>query len=311
MGIVTHKYADIDAVASALALAEALKVKSKGEVRVELVAPEGVSKPARLVVEKIGFSYEFRGEFTLKPKVVFIVDASTQSHLSNLYSYILESDSYKFLIDHHSLNTLVDVVNDYIIDSNASSTSEIIALSLPKELLTIKSALALMCGVISDTGRFSRASTYTFQSMAKLSLIAEYSRALSITSRVESGGDRAERIAVLKAMQRLILEFKDNLIIAGTHVSSFESEVASKLIRVGADIAVVASRKKSEVRVIIRARRGVEDKVFRVAGEIAKSKNASWGGHAGACVVIIPGRVEKSKLPVILKELLSEFLKAL
>jgi len=305
--ILTHRYADIDAVASAIGLLVLVKTLDCDTSESVIVSPQGLSKPAKNVVERLAVNVSIYSELPPgfeNPDSIVIVDAASPSQLPGL-TEILNLRVFKALIDHHVANTLIDLVDASLVDPSATSTSEIIALALPREALSEEIAALLIAGIIADSGRFQRATPRTFRVMSKLSRACEYSRVLRLTE-VGEPPSFSERIAVLKAAQRMVIETINDIVVAGTHVGSFESEVASHILRLGADIALVVSRKKDEVRVIMRSRPRLRREGLAIIEHIARKLGGSWGGHAGAGALTLSIRVEKRNLPSLVKTLVNE-----
>ncbi len=305
--VITHRYADIDAVASAIGLLVLVKTLDCDISESAIVSPQGLSKPAKNVVERLAVNISIYDELPSgfeSPDSIVIVDAASPSQLLGL-TEILNLQVFKALIDHHAANTLIDLVDASLVDPSATSTSEIIAFALPREALNEEIAALLIAGIIADSGRFQRATPRTFRVMSKLSRACEYNRVLRLTEAGEPPSF-SERIAVLKAAQRMVVETVNDIVVAGTHVGSFESDVASHILRLGADIVLVASRKKDEVRVIMRSRPRLRGEGLAILEHIARKLGGSWGGHAGAGALTLSVRIEKRDLPLLVKKLVNE-----
>jgi len=106
-------------------------------------------------------------------------------------------------------------------------------------------------------------------------------------------------------MQRMIIENVNGILVSATHIGSYESDIASWMIRLGADLAIVASS-KDETRIILRARKKVAEKTSeKLLSTLTKKFGGQGGGHTGALVVSIPKRVGKRELPGLVKKLVT------
>lgn len=209
------------------------------------------------------------------------------------------------VIDHHQKSAGLGDFNFW--NQNAASTTEIIYnLFLKNSLEPSKdSAKAILYGIISDTAglRFiktkSLGAVYHLLNDNKL----EYSELLTD---IFEEKDYSEKIACLKAAQRLrIKPFGAQKILVISEIGGSESTVASKLISLGADIALVISKKEAEIRIVGRAKKGwnIAEVFQKVSDEI---KDANAGGHPGAAVINLPAGKEAVALSKIMKILCVE-----
>jgi nanoRNase/pAp phosphatase (c-di-AMP/oligoRNAs hydrolase) len=118
-------------------------------------------------------------------------------------------------------------------------------------------------------------------------------------AREEERAEEPQRvIALLKGMKRLEAYRSSLGVICISHVGAYESDVASLLLSIGCNIALVASRKEDGVHVVMRSRG------FDVA-TLAKSLGTG-GGHKEAAVAIIRENVTKSQLPSLLRRIVKQ-----
>jgi hypothetical protein len=98
--------------------------------------------------------------------------------------------------------------------------------------------------------------------------------------------DISEKIAKIKGMQRTQLVRIGKYLVGITNVSSFGASVASMLINLGFDIAIVSSKEKSEFKITTRA---TSDICFETGLHLGKILNnvseGSGGGHDGAASI--------------------------
>ncbi|MEB3758809.1 MAG: DHH family phosphoesterase [Desulfurococcales archaeon] len=264
--LVTHKNADPDAVSSAIALYFILKQLLPVDRNIYLCFPQGMSTVSRRLLEVaetcIGTRITYKQECTrnsITNYSLIILDTANPTQLDCFNKY-LEDPSNVIVIDHHRTGTLKDRATLYIGGEDYSSTAEIVTYIIQSSLTeevsssTKTSCLAtlLMSGIIYDTRRFQKTGPHTFYAMSILQRAGgNYASALSL---LEKEADKSQRMALLKACQRLILNEICGLLVAGTHVGSFESAAARTLVNIGADVAIVLSDKKDYTRIALRSR---------------------------------------------------------
>lgn len=196
------------------------------------------------------------------------------------------------LVDHHLDAGLLDQALFYI-QRPARSTAEIVWNILKASGIKPgrEAALGLLAGMISDTGRFKRASPETFAAASELLEeggfdYEEALRALAVPVSL------SQRIAVLKAASRCKVEHQGRWLIAWTSVNSFEGSASMALVELGADVALVAGRHGSKVRISGRsgreaARRGLN--LAEVLGSTAREFAGEGGGHRSAAAMEATG----------------------
>ncbi len=304
--IVTHKYADIDAVASALSLREYIeKHYSKLQV-VGIVFPEGISREAREVYRKLTGKNIFNTQNITdklpdKKGVFILVDAASIQQVPGL-ERILQKEKRILIIDHHKDNRLKKKIPFSYIDSHSTSTSEIISRLFNKKELSRENACLLTAGILVDSSRLYRATSKTFRELSKLTSVCTYQEVVKALSKEKE--DRALKLARLKALQRMIIKEKDELIIGITHVGSYESDIASSLLKNGVNIAIVLSPKRNETRIIIRMKPDVPNETKQEIIEAIRQKlDAEGGGHAEATVLVINKKIEKREIPSYCKRI--------
>ncbi|MCE4614889.1 MAG: DHH family phosphoesterase [Desulfurococcales archaeon] len=289
--IITHKNADPDAVASSLGMYYIVK-NLCGECKATICFPEGTAVSSRGIIEKYVkcSGSDVRKIFTTECKsidqnqgIVITVDAANLEQLGCFSEYI-EYSRHVIVIDHHRTGELKFRSDLYVGSEDYSSTSEIIALILntfldrrSQDYLIQCLATILMAGIVYDSRRFLTVGSNTFRVMDMLeSFGGNYFEALDLLEKEE---DRSQRIAVLKAYQRIILKEICSFIVVGTHVGSFESYIARTLVNVGADVAIVLSDKKDVTRIALRSRSNTIDVSAFASWLVRKLGTGSGGGH--------------------------------
>lgn len=274
-----HRNADPDAIGSSFALAQAFggsigAIEDLSRTGASLAGAIG----ARPLINPALEDYD----------LVVVVDASVRMQIGD------RLPSRYALVDHHLDTGLVDGALFYI-QRPARSTAEIVWRILKENCKRAdkKTAVALMAGMISDTGRFKRASTESFNAAAELLSVGElvYEEALLALSVPPS---ISQRIAVLKAASRAEIERQGDWLIAWTSVNSFEGSAAMALVDIGADVALVAGRHGSGNRVRVSGRsswRAAKSglSLAEIFGEVGREFGGDGGGHLSAAALDATG----------------------
>lgn len=271
-----HRNADPDAIGSAFALSWLFG----GDIG----AVGDLSRAAGQLADSIGIKPIIDPDLQSYDLIV-LIDTSVSSQIGGamLRRY--------GIIDHHLDTDLLEDAEFYIqreVDSTAQIVWDIIKSSgmagrVPREV-----ALALLAGIVSDTGRFRHATSESFRCVHEILEAGDvdYGEVMEILSRAPM--DLSQRVAVLKAATRARISWKGEWIIACTEVSAFEGSSAMALIDLGADIAFAASRHCGVCRVSGRAsfraiQAGID--LADLMKIIARSHSGSGGGHRGAAAM--------------------------
>lgn len=286
--ILGHQNADLDCLCSSIALKEGLR-KVNPDLKVEIGAADGFSKAARRILKE--FNCEAKVNPTLDGELLIILDTSSLELLSPISREISEFQGDVILIDHHSPNELVKLAHYTVLDPGATSTSELVYDILKSLGVRIKGTLAvnLLIGILSDTGHLRFASPRALQIVSELlrETKVDYGGVLSL---LDNSEDRSERIAHLKAAQRMEIHRIKGYILATSRVSSFTASSANALIVLGADCAFVGGQQKDGVQISARASRNFlsatklhlgEDVMARI-GELIGGSGSGHRGAAGA-----------------------------
>jgi phosphoesterase RecJ-like protein len=269
-----HRNADPDAIGSGFALQQAFGGT--------LGAAEDLSKAGSTVAAAIG------AELILNPRVenydfVVVVDASVGLQLGSI-----RLGNYA-VVDHHLDDGLLAKA-EFHIQRPSSSTAEIVWNILKESQVTPtrEMVLGLMVGMISDSGRFRRATPKSFRAAAELleTGLAEYDEAVAVLSRMPT--EISQRIAILKAASRAEVVRQDDWLIATTEINAFEGFAAMGLVDIGADVALAAGKHGRSSRVSGRASREVARAGMDLAGvmrQVAKNHGGEGGGHRAAAAM--------------------------
>ena len=268
-----HRNADPDAIGSSYALQQSFggTVGAVDDLSRTGAALAGVLE-ARILINPRAEDYD----------LVVVVDTSVRQQLGSLHL-----QSYA-LVDHHLDEELREGAIFYI-QKPCKSTAEIVWAILKDNAKTVsrKPALGLLAGMISDTGRFKRASPQAFRAAGEILEAGGFDydeaiEALFVPASI------SQRIAVLKAASRAEILRRGDWLFASTSVNSFEGSAAMALVDCGADVAFVAGRHADRVRVSARcsreaARRGLN--LAGISGEVGRAYGGDGGGHQAAAAL--------------------------
>lgn len=268
--VLTHHNADLDAIASAIALAEGLKqLKTEASIGVA----ESVSKAAQNISKD--YNIMINPDCKDYDKII-LVETSVPEQLRGVKN--LRAD---IVIDHHPKGKLTEKAVCFI-DEKATSSSEMIYNILKELKCEIDKNLAkvIVAGIIADTAYLRLANKETFKTLLELLEKGfEYSDVLKL---MEIPKEASENIAVLKAAKRMELYKFGDLITAFSVLSSHEAAACRGLIKLGADVAVVFAKKEDELRISSRAKEKILDyklDLSEVFKEVGKMIEGSGGGH--------------------------------
>ena len=273
-----HRNADPDAVGSAFALGEAFGG--------EMAAVEGVSRTAAALLRSLG------AEILIDPPVsdrdlVVVVDTAVGQQIGNV-----ELKDYA-VIDHHQDRDLVEGAL-FSIQRPADSTAEIVWKILDESgvVPSREAALALVVGIITDTGRFKHAHAPSFRTVAEILERSgiEYNDALEVLSRIPT--ETSRRIAALRAASRAEIEWTGDWVVVSSEVGAFEGSSAMTLVEIGADVALVGGMHGDLCRISGRARRGAVLAGLDLAAilrDVGRAHRGDGGGHRGAAALEASG----------------------
>ncbi|MGC9116037.1 MAG: DHH family phosphoesterase [Conexivisphaera sp.] len=284
LAIITHALADVDAAASAAALAI---VASRMGRRARVLTPGGATHAARALLERLSVAREEdAGEVLRGAGAVILVDAGSLARAgAEVERLVRERGLPVLIIDHHRPREEVGGAQ-LLVDEGASSTSEIVA----RELLgsfDVRGdvACALAAGILTDTGGLAAAGCRTLEVYARL--CGECGRPPSeLRSSIHPARDPSEAVAVLKGLQRMRIVALGDWIVAISSSGSHHASVARALVRAGADVGIALGRSDGGTEGSLRSSRafarttGIH--LGDLAAGLAEGLGGSGGGHAGA-----------------------------
>ena len=281
--VLVHGNADPDALASAHAV-------QKSFPDVFIGTPGGLDRVSKLLAKNLGIE-TFEDVAKVHAARILILDTSGPEQLNGEFDL-----TNAIVIDHHTRNTKWDGARMYHSDESKASCSEIVyellkaaGKSPPKEV-----SLALMFGILTDTGYFKFARPNTLVTFSELMALHDIhmDEAMNLA---ETETDISERISQLKGAQRLKYWKVGEFIVAASQGSAFEASVCKALLSLGADIAFVGSQRGDDFRVSARAtqtmvRKGIH--LGKLLGGIGEETTNGGGGHPGAAGLTGVGDVE-------------------
>ena len=296
--ILCHQNADPDAIGSAYALSRLIHSKIPS-INVEIIAPKGINRISKQILQYFPIDIE------TNPKIqnfdmIILVDTSTLIQLGEFGTIIRSSEKPLILIDHHTPRMeMTKQATFCIINEEASSTCEIVFDLFEKSNTPLDSniAKALFLGIAYDTRHFIIAKSFTFKIVAKLMnsgiVVEELLPLLNVPLQI------SERIARLKAAQRLQCIKLDMWLIAYSKVGSYQSSVARGLIALGADVASVGGERSKKLKISLRSSKKFFDVTHihlgrDIASYLDKSLNGMGGGHNTAAAFNGEGSLDKA-----------------
>lgn len=281
--VLLHGNADPDALASAFAVKNAFP-------DVVIGTPGGLDRISKVLSGVL--EIESREDCSdVRYERILILDTSGPEQLTG------EFDLTKALVvDHHTRNPRWESAKMYYCDDTKSSCSEIVyeLLQAAGKGIERKTAMALMYGILTDTGyfKFSKPSTLiAFSELMQLQNI----QMDEVMGLVDLETDISERISQLKGAQRLKYWKVGDHIVAISQGSAFEASVCKALIGLGADVVFVGSQRGDQFRISARAtqamvRKGIH--LGKLLGVVGSETTNGGGGHPGAAGITGIGDVE-------------------
>ncbi len=306
--IFTHRQADPDALCSANALSNLLKIIATENLFTEfysdIVAPGGASQLASSVCKKleITFREQISSSELAAADLLAVVDAGGPRLLGEYFESVNSSNSSKITIDHHHQAEIKEGESSWpgfdfvLVNSDATSTSEIIATQFDSTLIDARTARALLVGVLFDSQHLGIANESTL--FAALTLVRRGARIEEGKSILRSQADRSETIARLKSAQRISFVEVHSYFVAQTEVSSFHASVARMLVDVGSDVGIAFGESAGEGRISLRSSqrffRETKIDLGQLLNGLAQQLGALGGGHSTAAS--ISGQFEANKV---------------
>ena len=251
VSILCHHNADPDAIGAAYSMERLIHIFDPQSVT-EILYPDSASLLADRMISHFGIDASSHPKI-MGAGVILVVDTGSLIQLEVLQP-TLKTGAVKVFIDHHGRDREIARIADiYIVDESAVATCEIIyhiwrslGQSPPKDV-----AEALMIGIAFDSKHFAIGTPRTFRIIAELmELGATLSGARELLQGVM---DVSERLARLKAAQRLTLYRIDPWIVVTSNLGSFQPSAARGILNLGADVAIIAGNEKEGLKASLRS----------------------------------------------------------
>ncbi len=314
--IAGHNNADPDALAAVMGLKEFLNQIDPNK-KIDLVL--NLNKLAEKIYKEIlsDPKWNFSNTFPENIDLLIITDTSDLGMVIDS-KYLQKKGKAPIIqsiiiIDHHIPPIKWDDrVKQTLILSDYSSSAEIITkLFQMQDLIPNRDiVLALLAGIITDTGHFRYATKNTLEN-AKFLLETGVSIS-EVTDHLNKKMARSEKIARIKSANRIQkIHYIQEYIVVFSHVSSYEASACKSLIELGADLSFIISYipKTNEFRISSRAKGKLIRETPLHLGEIMKiigqNHSGSGGGHdaaAGAYGII--NNENKDYMGVLVPEIL-------
>ena len=296
--ILVHGNADTDAVGSAYAIAECFPPAV-------IYAPGGVDRVGKMVMDKLNVTILDQCDIS-EYELVVVVDTSSPEQFKP-GSAVIPKNSV--IIDHH---TPTDKWNDmiFICDESKVSCCELVYDIICASNISINRnvGMALLCGMLTDSGHFSYSDTKLLRTFAEIMDITGIGMDEAMDfPRAEAS--MSERVAVMKGMERSKFERIGDMIVATSYGGSFEASVCKALLNAGADVVFVGSQRDDMFRLSARAdqemvRRGIH--LGEIMKDIGRETVTDGGGHGGAAGLSGIGDAE-AMLHICMQRTMNEF----
>ncbi len=294
--VITHRLADVDAYCSAYATANLLRSITRS--RVKVVLPEGLNTIAEQVSKKFPMNIDNSPDFA-KAGLIAIVDTNNPLLLSQMKEEIIASKARKVLIDHHPMAKNAEKLADAkFVDTRASSASELVYRLYQKSKVRISRQIAqvLLVGIMADSQHLFLASSKTIEAVNAL---CKCGASLELAKKILTHErDPSERIARLKAAQRVSVYNANSFITAFSRVGSFQASAARALLDLGADLAVVIGGDEKASKASLRAtQKFYNESKLHLGTDIAGNLTDLGGGHPTAASLSVKvGEDELAKM---------------
>ena len=282
--LLCHHNADPDAIGAAFAFKGLLK-RLRPNLETEIAAASGISRLSTSMMNVLPI------ELVDTPRIeaadlIVLLDTNTIQQLDE-WSKRIKPDRPLVVVDHHASHPETErIATLSVTDETASSTCEIVYRLFKEAELNPNpdEAKALFLGIAFDTRHFIIATSDTLKVVAELTDAGVNAQETLPTLSLPM--HPSERVARLKAANRVkLLKLKDWL-IALSHVSAYQASAARGLLALGAHVAVVAGKKENEIQVSFRATHEFYNETdIHMGRDLAKPLGDFLGGMGGGHAV--------------------------
>jgi len=267
--ITFHSLADLDACASALALAQHMGKKCV------IAMQDRINSQSRVVLGEDAKEFSNFGQAVKKfPKApIILLDCNDKTLLPQM-----QDKRVHILIDHHAKGEGSVSAKFEWVNPEFSSCAQMISSLLKKP--GAMQAKILILGILADSANLASADPDAFLQIARLLEIygEDFER---LQGTLHSPRPAEGRMAVLEGLRNISFARKGDIICAIAQVGSYESHVADAFIRAGADGAFVGSASKNSAKISARIGGRIEPHLNLPAlmEEVGKIIGGSGGGH--------------------------------
>ena len=264
---VTHRQADRDALGAAIGLRDLL---GRGAV----CAPAGIETRAKPLLGATGTTTVSPDESEAFETLV-VVDAPSSERIEPIAPRDL------LLVDHHRRGDLAGAAEATLVDTDASSTAELVCrlAAAAGWRHTPTSALALVTGLLDDSG-FLRAGTHETVATAGRLLTALGDRAAQLPELLDvqpaAGVANARALGMLRATGYRA----GDVTVGVTRIGGHEAAAASVLCDNGVSLAVALNEQDERVRVTVRASDKFAQRIS-VGETLLPALTTEFGGEGG------------------------------
>jgi nanoRNase/pAp phosphatase (c-di-AMP/oligoRNAs hydrolase) len=278
--LLCHHNADPDAIGAAFAFKGLLK-QLRPNLETEIAAASGASKLSKAILNVLPITLVDNPRIEAADLVVML-DTNTIQQLDE-WSKQIKPDQPLLVVDHHASHPETEQIATLsVTDESASSTCELVYRLFKEAELdpTIDEAKALFLGIAFDTRHFVIATSEALKVVADL--VAAGVNPKETLPVLSLPMEQPERIARLKAADRMKLITVGDWLIAFSRVSAYQASACRALISLGAHLAVVAGQKQNKIQVSFRvSREFCEETGVHVGRDLAKPLGDFLGGMGG------------------------------
>jgi nanoRNase/pAp phosphatase (c-di-AMP/oligoRNAs hydrolase) len=287
--VIVHTHADLDAVGSAVAIAETL------DSSVTVATPGSVQSVGATLLDDCDAAVESDPDLDTYDLLI-VVDAPSRDRIAPLDPTAATPPCV--VIDHHDPGDLQTTADLTYIDPLAPATALLVlhVLEAGEWAVSGTAAMALAAGLLDDTGFRAITREDTYGPTVKLLEQAGEARA-TLEGLWETDTPWSERVATAKGLVRANGYRAGQTLLLMTTVGGEETAVAHALLDGNADIAIVVSARDDHVRVVARASDSFgpdfslpEDRLEPLAREFG----GDGGGHRSAGVAKLETTAENA-----------------
>lgn len=313
IAIIGHMSVDPDAVSSAYGVEFILRSFHPESVIDILI--DGISKSATSMIDYYSKPYLTASE--KKYDLIVIVDVNVPKQLGVFKSLVLSHDKEKLvIIDHHTKTDFSEkgVSIAYIEEERTSAAEMVSELIFDLDLTPdVKLLNTLLSGIVFDSRRFFSLNPNLLTIIARMfKLGVDYDFAVRLN---QKNFDLSTKVARIKCASRLHLHKIEDKLIIWSSIGSHEGSSARALLDLGADVALIYSRRKNESRLNVRARNVFYNSTNIHFGRdimkvLSEKYHGDGGGHSTAAALNIPGEIDESEIRKATLSLLEKMIKA-